>query len=541
MTVHKWLAKHRLLAGCVIGITLSFLSLAAQSPSSSNSAGTQAVVQGYVNDAQGHPLPGAQVHLMGEAGILLTQSDSLGAYQFSKIAKGTYRIRVEFQGFQTGSAGPFTLAQAEAKRIDFHLQPNTHAQTALGAPEFFDQPQFTISGVTDTTNLGGHASAMRAPAADSLSKEIVPLGATRPAPASNAALEQAARVQADNSPGDFQANHSAGRLLLENRKPRDAMPYLQRASRIQPKNYDNSYLLAQAYAAAGDYASARALIANMLAGQNRAELHHLLANVEEKSGHALEAEREYQQAAKLDPSETNLFDWGLELLTHRAVEPAMEVFRNGQRRFPQSARMMSGLAVASYDAGAYDQALQQVCEAADLNPGDPVPYLLLGKMQNADNGQSAAPLARLARFVQLQPENAWANYYYALALWKRRKGPQDLATSTQVEGSLKKAVRLDPTLAQGYFQLGVLYAERKDLPAAIVSYEKAIETGPQLEEAHYRLAQAYFASGQTAKGQQEIERYKAVSKTKAEQIDRDRREIRQFVYTLQAPSADQQQ
>jgi tetratricopeptide (TPR) repeat protein len=170
------------------------------------------------------------------------------------------------------------------------------------------------------------------------------------------------------------------------------------------------------------------------------------------------------------------------------------------------------------------------------------PYLLLGKMQNADRGQSEAPLTRLERFARLQPENAWANYYYALALWKRRKGSQDVSTSAQVESLLQKAVRLDPQLADAYLQLGVVYAEKNNLPQAIAFYENAVRIDPQLVEAHYRLAQAYVASGQTDKSQQEISLYKQNTKARADAADRERREVQQFVYTMQGrPAAETNQ
>ena len=91
---------------------------------------------------------------------------------------------------------------------------------------------------------------------------------------------------------------------------------------------------------------------------DQAELHHLLGDIEEKLGDPLEAVSEYQSAAELNASETNLFDWGAELLLHRAAEPAIEVFTKGNRLFPHSARMLVALGVAWYSNGSYDQAAQ---------------------------------------------------------------------------------------------------------------------------------------------------------------------------------------
>ncbi len=184
---------------------------------------------------------------------------------------------------------------------------------------------------------------------------------------------------------------------------------------------------------------------------------------------------------------------------HRAAEPAIEVFSKGARLFPQSARMRIGLGVAAYAGGSYDQAAQQLCEASDLNPRDPNPYLFLGKIQSVEAAPSDGLVQRLERFAKLQPENAQANYYYALGLWKQRKNPDDPQALAQMEALLKRSVQIDPSLGVGYLQLGVLYAERKDFPGAVSYYEKAVKANPQLEEAHYRLAQAYKRTGEKGK------------------------------------------
>ncbi len=65
---------------------------------------------------------------------------------------------------------------------------------------------------------------------------------------------------------------------------------------------------------------------------------------DEKPGNALEAVRKYQRAAELNASEQNFFEWGAELLKHRAAEPAAEVFRKGTRLFPHSTRPTCRLA-----------------------------------------------------------------------------------------------------------------------------------------------------------------------------------------------------
>jgi tetratricopeptide (TPR) repeat protein len=263
-----------------------------------------------------------------------------------------------------------------------------------------------------------------------------------------------------------------------------------------------------------------------------AGLHHQLGEVEEKQGNALEAVREYQRAAELDATEPNLFDWGAELLAHRAAEQAIEIFTRGSRLFPHSTRMLLGLATAYYSRGAYEQASQRFFEACDWNPADPTPYLFLGKVQVAEINGLPGFVERLGRFAGLQPGNALANYYYAAALWKQWKGPEDSETPAQARALLEKAVKLDPNLSAAYLQLGIVYADLKEFSNAIAALEKAIAVNPELAEAHYRLAQAYRKTGDDAKARQEFALHDRLSKQSAKEAQRERSEIQEFVFAL---------
>ena len=162
----------------------------------------------------------------------------------------------------------------------------------------------------------------------------------------------------------------------------------------------------------------------------------------------------------------------------------------------------------------------------------------------AGKGAEVSPtcIGHLWVFADLQPENALANYYYAVSLWKQRNGPEDTATATRVETELIKAIHLDPRLAPAYLQLGILYSERRDWPKAISSYQQATAVDPQLEEAHYRLAQAYRQTGEKLKAEQELQRHAEIKKESTEKAERERREIREFIYSLrdQSPATEPQ-
>jgi len=525
-------------ASGVLAVIAMLIPAMIQAQSSSASA----TLQGAVRDSKARPVAGATVYLQVKDGAetVSTHSDAAGNYRFAGLREGVYMLRVEAQGHGQSTFGPCVLGPKEAKQLDLTLEVG-------GAPEFFDEPQFTVAGVTDGTNLGGHGSNAVVRTKESLARDIASLSAKPPSgslpPSAADTNESSLRATADREPGNFDANHRLGKSLVASGKAPQALTYLERASQLKPGNYENAYLLALAYADSGQYQRARAnaqalLTAREKPGQkNEAELHHLLGDIEEKSGNPLEAVRQYQRAAELDPSEPYFFDWGSELLLHRAVEPAIEVFNKGNRLFPRSARMLVALGVAWYSNGSYDQAAQRLCEASDMNPNDPKAYLFLGKIQSVETTQSECSTERLARFAKLQPENALASYYYAVNLWKRRKGPDDAESLAQVESLLTKAVALDSRLGIGYLQLGVLYSERGDFARAVLSYQEAIKVNPELEEAHYRLAQAYKRTGDKVGAEQELQLYNQISKKKDEAVERERRESRQFVYRLRGPGS----
>ena len=429
-----------------LAVLLSVSSAHAQSARASE----RGVLTGSTLDTHHLPIPTTRVYLQSSDNkkVLTAQTNSTGVYRFD-VLSGTYTVRAESDGKGEASAGPLRVSAHRVTTVDLVLQLRAAAQ-----PEFFDEPQFTVAGLTDNTYRGGHGSDNVLRSAEALAKETASLGKKSP-------------------------------------------------------------------------------------NANTNEPHHARGEMEENSGHPLAAVQEFQRAAELNPSEPNLFDWGTELLIHRAPRPAAEVFTKGVRLFPQSVRMRLGLATAWYASSSYEQAARCFFEATDLDPVSPSPYLLLSKVQTREITQSAEYEERLARFARLQPGNALANYYYAVSIWNRRSGPNDFEALRRARSTLERAVELDPHLGLAYLQLGVIYGAERKYPDAIRAYTNAINAAPELDEAHYRLSEAYRLSGDRINAERELAVYKHQSEKSAEQVERERKEIQQFVVDLrgQSPAA----
>jgi tetratricopeptide (TPR) repeat protein len=522
----------------LVSITLLLVSL--------NGAGQQAAdlgtLHGVIRDAEGKPVAQTAILLQrkGSGDSLNTQTDSQGHYSFKGLSDGVYSLRGSKTGYADAEISSVFLRPHESKTVDLTLGLVQQGQgPATSTPQFFDQPQFTVAGVTDTTNLGGHGSDTIVRTRNSLAKDTVSLGEPAVKVSSDSAREKSLRALAERQPVDFGANHQLGQLLIAGGKARQAIPFLERAAAKEPGNYENAYDLALANAQTGNYAIARDEATKLLATHDQADLHHLLGDVHEKLGDSLEAARHYQRAAELDPSESNLFDWGAELLLHHAPEPAVEVFSKGNGLYPGSTRMLLGLGAAYFARGAYDEAIQRVSRASDLNPNAPVPYLFLGEIEQAQTVPSNELVEKLRRFLTLQPENADANYYYAVGLWKRRNAAPEMQNVARVESLLKTAIQINPKHAAATLQLGIVHSEQGAYSQAISDYRKALDSDPQMEEAHYRMAQAYRQIGDSEKAKEELRLYGQLAKESAQKQDRERHEIKQFVYTLRDHSAPQ--
>jgi tetratricopeptide (TPR) repeat protein len=485
----------------LLSITVPSLSSPTLAQTSSATQEATIVVTGTVRSSSGEAVAAASVFLeeKGGARLVRTQSNADGSFTFLLYRAGTYGVRAEKEGLRSAAASTLVLKSGDRQHRDLVLVSATtsgsssattsasKSESDSATMELADDPSFTVAGVTDWSNAGLHGSDTRGRTSDALAKETV-------------ALKSA---EADKAAGG--SPNAAYELALE-------------------------------YRAKGDFARARNEAQKSLAIADTAAGHRLLGDLDERLGDPLAAVREFEIAARMEPSERSYLDWGAELLLHKAAQPAVQVFTKGSSVHPGSARLLAGLGASLYAAGSYDEAAQRLCAASDLSPADPAPYLFLGKMEESAPTPAACAEEKLARFVQQQRENALANYYYALIVWKRGRTSGTQANSSSVEGFLERAVKLDANLAEAWVQLGIVRAAREKFTSAIDAYQKAIAANPGLADAHYQLSLAYKRTGEETKAHQEFQAYQRAEKSERAEVDRQRRELRQFVITLKDQS-----
>jgi len=274
-------------------------------------------------------------------------------------------------------------------------------------------------------------------------------------------------------------------------------------------------------------------------GGSEADAHRILGDEKEENGDPVAAEHEYELAVELDPSEQNYFSWGAELLLHRAGAPAVEVLTRGVMLHSKSQRMIEALGAAFYANGQYSEAAQQMCNAAELNLDDPEPYLFLGRIEASAKDTLPCSEDALRRFVSEQPKNSDANFYYGLVLLKNARRSQREADFRRAESAFRNALASRPSFGEVYVQLGLLYNARDQKDAALREFQNAVRVAPHLSDAHYQLSLACRRAGGAAKADEEMKKYEGLHLAEEAALEKERKEMKQFVTVLRQSSPKQ--
>jgi len=101
---------------------------------------------------------------------------------------------------------------------------------------------------------------------------------------------------------------------------------------------------------------------------------------------------------------------------------------------------------------------------------------------------------------------------------------------------LLKAIALDDSLAEAHVQLGNLYADQHQYDKSIPQYVRALELDQNLSDAHYRLGTDYVHVGRKEDAQKEFAIYQKLRAEHLAEVEKERAEVQQFVYSEKAPA-----
>jgi len=331
-------------------------------------------------------------------------------------------------------------------------------------------------------------------------------------------------------------NLSLGLLFLSNEQYQAAIPPLEKSLRQDESNETTTLNLALAYKGAGRSPAATELTRRALDKKPSAALYNMLAELEEASGNYLDAVGNYQKAVELEPTnEEYYFDLGMEYLSHFTFGPALEVYRVGTAKFPNSARQYLGLAFSHYAVREYSQAADAFTKALEIDPDSPAVLKAWNTVLTSLSPADWEPiLSRLDRLATAHPQSADLAFSYGAALFRSEfaKGPQ--ATLQRPQTFLETAIKLRPDFPAAHLELAGLYAAQKHDQQAVDEYLKAIREDPKADIPHYRLGQLYRQLNKMDLATQELSQYQELSRQHQEEIKRNRSAIQQFVLSQPA-------
>ncbi len=331
-------------------------------------------------------------------------------------------------------------------------------------------------------------------------------------------------------------NLALGLLLLSHDAYQQAIPRFEQALQQDDSNEMATLNLALAYRNVGKTSTAIDLTRRKLDTKPTAALYNMLAELEEGAGQYVDAVQNYQTAVELEPTNENYyFDLGMEYLSHFTFGPALEVYRVGTKKFPDSSRQYLGLAFSHYAVREYKEAADAFTKALELDPDSPAVLkawnTVLSFLAPA-NWQGILP--RLSRLVAAHPQSPDLAFSYGAALFRSEfaKGPK--VALDRPQSFLGKAITLRPNFAAARLELGALYAAQNQNQKAVDEYLEAIREDTKSDVAHYRLGQIYRQMNKLDLATQELASYQELSRLHQEEIKRNRSAIQQFV--LSQPS-----
>jgi len=212
--------------------------------------------------------------------------------------------------------------------------------------------------------------------------------------------------------------------------------------------------------------------------------------------------------AEADPSEENLFQYASSLMK-LDYHSAETIYRFAIGKYPNSVRLHAGLASALEGQSQVDEAAAELYRASELGPTDPHPLEFLVATRQIPSALSQNVLDGLRRLRRLYPNDGLILFDYEMVLSNRYTDGSSPAPPDFVP-ILKRAIRLTPQLPEAYFQLSLVYEERKDYTEEAQALRHAVQLSPQDSRFRFRLAMAYKRLGKNDLYLQEMTAFKHI-------------------------------
>lgn len=327
------------------------------------------------------------------------------------------------------------------------------------------------------------------------------------------------------NPKNIETESNLGHALTSSRRPAEAAKAFGKAVALEPENSDLRYDWAAVLFDAGEADQAVQALAPVQGKETMPQVQALLGEIAEKQGRFLDAAQHLQLAAKLDPSESNVYFLGLEYLKHWTFEPALKFFEYGVAQYSSSRRMLLGLGITRYSMNQVPAAAAIFAQLLDADPENETYADLLGR-SCAVFADTIKECVKLEQYAEVNQKNAAIDTYAAASILARSGEAMNLPLATRL---LDTAIRINPKLAEAHYQKGLLLQFQEKWSESIPALESSIALRPESSRAHYRLALGYARTGNREKAKEQFTLQKKYREQEKEGIDARFSEVQMFV------------
>lgn len=326
-------------------------------------------------------------------------------------------------------------------------------------------------------------------------------------------------------PRNAKALSELGQAYMLLHRPADAAQAFARAAAIQPRASDLLYNWAVALADSGQLRPAMEALDRIPADEMSTEADSLAGDLEEKLGNSLAAVHHYQRAVANEPSEANLYALCVEYLRHWTWDEAKRTASYGMAKYPDSTRLKLVLGVALFGSKDFAEAARAFGGLLQRDPDNSMYADMLGRTCG-EIGSADSECAALEQFANRHPENAMAAWYAARQILNR---PHSAAELDEAEMLLHRATSANPGMADAWYEMGVLDAERQRWDESSAALQKAIALRPSFASAHYQLANAYGHLNRPEDRKKELILFQTCSRKEKDDVNARVREMTVFL------------
>jgi tetratricopeptide (TPR) repeat protein len=288
--------------------------------------------------------------------------------------------------------------------------------------------------------------------------------------------------------------HAYAACLVKLQHPDQAALVFQRALALHPDDRSERRLLASIELMANQPDAALATLEPLLSSEPEAQTLELAATAYEEQKDTPRAVSTLRQAILLDPQDVNLYlDFANLSYVHDSFQVGIDVISDGISLQPKAAPLYFARGVLYVQLAQYDKGEADFEKAYELDPSQSLSSAAQG-LAAAQQSNLDLALAKVQASLARKPDDAIMLYLQADILAEKGADPGTPEFKTAMR-SARRAVALQPALADAREVLATLYLQEGQYKNAIQECREALQSDPKNQAALYHLIQGLRKTG----------------------------------------------